>query len=213
MTGRRFPKGVGLAIPCLSTRGWFVAAPLDSPKDDGGAAARPRNVPDVQFMPRSAVWNASCTSAFHRWADIPSQPPRSTCAASPNASKARRGRCLTRHRDTLRESSKLSSNSVSLSICYRVRLFCPDRIAYHHPGIGVHLVIAFLLPSACPFQTVSLCWLAYPYPTASHHRPWCYLQVAENHVGGSRLSMVVRQRKPERGLGHGWEVRLTGRFG
>jgi hypothetical protein len=27
--------------------------------------------------------------------------------------------------------------AISLSVCYRVRLFCPDRIAYHS-GIGVH---------------------------------------------------------------------------
>jgi hypothetical protein len=64
--------------------------------------------------------------------------------------------------------------AVSLSICCRVRLFYPDRIAYRS-GIGVHPLIAFLLPNACPSQTVFPWWLAYPHPTASHHRPWCYL--------------------------------------
>jgi hypothetical protein len=73
--------------------------------------------------------------------------------------------------------------AVSLSICHRVRLFCPDRIAYHS-GIGVHLLIAFLLPSVCPSRIVFPWWLAYPYPTASHHRPWWYLHwLSRFHVG------------------------------
>ena len=73
--------------------------------------------------------------------------------------------------------------AVSLSICHRVRLFCPDRIAYHS-GIGVHLLIAFLLPSVCPSRIAFPWWLACPYPTASHHRPWWYLHwLSRFHVG------------------------------
>jgi len=52
------------------------------------------------------------------------------------------------------------AKAISLSVCRRVRLFYPDRIAYHF-GIGVHLLLAFLLPSACPSRTVFPWWLAY----------------------------------------------------
>jgi hypothetical protein len=89
---------------------------------------------------------------------------------------------------------------VSLSICYRVRLFYPDRIVYH-AGIGAHLLIAFLLPTACPFRTVFPWWLACPYPTASHRRPWWYLHwLPRIMLDGCRLSRVARQRKRSAGL-------------
>ena len=103
--------------------------------------------------------------------------------------------------------------AISLSVCYRVRLFCPDRIAYHS-GIGVRLLIAFLLPSVCPSRTVFPWWLAYPYPTASHHRPWWYLHwlsrscwmcadyrglyASESRPRGLGAALYPR-RRPERG--------------
>jgi hypothetical protein len=45
-------------------------------------------------------------------------------------------------------------------------LFYPWLIAYQL-RIGVHLLLAFLLQSACLFQTVVPLWFAYLHPTAS----------------------------------------------
>jgi hypothetical protein len=84
--------------------------------------------------------------------------------------------------------------AISLSACYRVRPFCPDRTAYH-PGIGAHLSVAFLLPSACPSPTVFPWRLAYQYPTASHDRPWWRLHWL-SRITLDRSRLYANKKRP-----------------
>jgi hypothetical protein len=62
-------------------------------------------------------------------------------------------------------------------------------------GIGVRLLIAFLLPTACPFLTVFPWLLAYPNPTASPRRPSAG---SPSPVAGFEARPIPSTRKIER---------------
>ena len=95
--------------------------------------------------------------------------------------------------------AQVSNRVVTWSSEYRYASFYPDRIADQF-GIGVHQLVAFLLPSAYLFRTVFPYLFAYLHSTASHRHPLRASARCRESVAWCRLSSVAGPRKPHVGF-------------